>query len=58
MPLRLAPAGRAQGRRAFLQLLAAGCALPLRGLAAQETPREGFHVHPKDSIQDALDAAA
>src|SRR5512132_3596070 len=45
-------------RRAFLQLLAAGCAVPVRAVAGQEKPRDGFHVYPKDSIQDALEAAA
>src|SRR5215212_8566840 len=45
-------------RRVFLQLIAAGCVLPVRGLARQENRADGFHVSPKDSIQDALDAAA
>src|SRR5262245_57119549 len=44
-------------RRAFLQLLAAGAVLPARAFA-QEKPTDGFHVYPKDSIQDALEAAA
>ncbi len=40
-------------------MLAAGCAaLPVRAYAGQEKPRDGFHVYPKDSIQDALEAAA
>ncbi len=58
MPVRFAPAGLAQSRRGFLQLLAAGCALPVHARAAQERPRDGFHVYPNASIQDALDAAA
>jgi hypothetical protein len=45
-------------RRLFLQLLAAGAVLPARALAQQEKPADGFHVYPKDSIQDALEAAA
>jgi hypothetical protein len=54
-------------RRAFLQLMAAMCALPARGLARQgaaATPpaidraADGFHVRPGGSIQEALDAAA
>ena len=55
-------------RRAFLRLLLAACALPLRGLSAQETrgagaatrggTSPGHHVYPKDRIQDALEAAA
>jgi hypothetical protein len=54
-------------RRAFLQLMAAMCALPARGLARQgaavtppavDRAADGFHVRPGGSIQDALDAAA
>lgn len=45
-------------RRAFLGLLAAGAVLPVRALAQHETRGDGFHVTPKDSIQDALEAAA
>ena len=45
-------------RRVFLQTLAASAMLPSRPLAWQDTPADGFHVYPKDSIQDALDAAA
>ena len=45
-------------RRAFLQVLAAGAVVPLRSLSAQEKPADAFHVYPKDSIQDALEAAA
>jgi parallel beta helix pectate lyase-like protein len=57
-------------RRAFLQSLVAAAALPIRGLpwqhAGGSTPRAaaaeakpgGRHVYPKDSIQDALEAAA
>jgi Right handed beta helix region len=45
-------------RRVFLQLLAAGALLPARSAARQEQLANGFHVSPKDSIQDALDAAA
>jgi hypothetical protein len=44
-------------RRLFLQLLATGAVLPARALA-QEKPADGFHIYPKDSIQDALEAAA
>jgi hypothetical protein len=64
---------RSADRRAFLQLLLAGCVLPVRGLARQhkaaaavspanppsfEEKPNGFHVHPKGRIQDALEAAA
>jgi hypothetical protein len=60
---------RPHHRRAFLQLLLAACALPVRGFGHQnkagaETasgfdPRTAsYHVHPKGRIQDALDAAA
>ena len=45
-------------RRLFLQLLAAGAVRPARALAQQENAADGFHVYPKDSIQDALEAAA
>jgi Right handed beta helix region len=58
-------------RRHFVQSLAvAAAALPIRGLARQhssatavrspasETKSGGRHVYPKDSIQDALEAAA
>jgi hypothetical protein len=45
-------------RRVFLHLLAAGCVLPARALARQDKAGDGFHVYPRDSIQDALDAAA
>jgi hypothetical protein len=45
-------------RRIFLHLLAAGCVLPARASARQDRAGDGFHVYPKDSIQDALDAAA
>jgi hypothetical protein len=45
-------------RRVFLQTLAAGVIVPARGLARQDKPADGFHVYPKDSIQDALEAAA
>lgn len=45
-------------RRDFLQVLAAGAMLPSRALEQPEKTGDGFHVYPKDSIQDALDAAA
>ena len=45
-------------RRVFLQTLAAGVIVPARGLARQDKPADGFHVYPKDSIQDALEAAS
>jgi Right handed beta helix region len=53
-------------RRAFIQLLLATCALPVRGFARQEKagavsldPKTAaYHVWPKGQIQDALDAAA
>ena len=45
-------------RRDFLQVVAAGALLPARSFAPQEQPASGFHVSPKDSIQDALEAAA
>lgn len=56
-------------RRAFLKLLLAGCALPVRASAQQEKPIPGggvnldasaraYRVYPKDRIQDALEAAA
>ncbi len=59
-------------RRAFLQVLLASCALPIRGFARQETSAAagvsgtarlepaagGYHVHPGSRIQDALEAAA
>jgi hypothetical protein len=60
---------RQDERRAFLQLLLAACALPVRGYARQDqavvTSGSGarlkaasYHVYPKDRIQDALEAAA
>jgi hypothetical protein len=60
---------RPDDRRAFLQLLFAACALPVRGAARQEKPAtgagasfeartDGYHVFPKGRIQDALEAAA
>ena len=53
-------------RRAFLQLMLAGCALPIVGSARQRTAdgsgievkADGYHVYPKGRIQDALEAAA
>ena len=57
-------------RRAFLQSMFASLALPVRGLAwphadgrtarsaAAAAKSGGRHVYPKDSIQDALEAAA
>jgi len=56
-------------RRAFLQLLLAACAVPVRGFARQETTgidngvsfdakTASYHVYPKGRIQDALEAAA
>ena len=60
---------RQDERRAFLQLLLAACVVPMRGVAGQEKPAavntgaveakaDGYHVYPKDQIQDALEAAA
>jgi hypothetical protein len=55
---------RNDDRRAFLQLLLAGCVLPVCGSARQATPvsldaRTGaYHVRPGGRIQDALEAAA
>src|SRR5262245_20515284 len=43
-------------RRAFLELLLAATVLPSRGLARQSSG--GYHVYPKDRIQDAIEAAA
>jgi hypothetical protein len=48
---------RQDHRRAFLKLLLASCALPVRGFA-RESQGDGYHVYPRDQIQDALDAAA
>ena len=56
-------------RRAFLQLLLAACAVPVRGFARQDTAgidngvsfdtkTASYHVFPKGRIQDALEAAA
>jgi hypothetical protein len=56
-------------RRAFLQLLLAACAVPVRGFAGQDraavdngvsfdAKTAAYHVHPKGRIQDALEAAA
>jgi hypothetical protein len=58
-----------QDRRNFLQLLLTGCVLPVGGFARQDkagigsavsfdAKTAGYHVHPKDQIQDALEAAA
>ncbi len=60
---------RQEQRRVFLQLLAsAGCAgtrvfarqnKPVTGLQGAPDPRtSGYHVYPKDRIQDVLEAAA
>jgi hypothetical protein len=62
---------RQDHRRAFLRLLVAACVLPVRGLARQDKAKAaidngvsvdkktaGYHVYPKDQIQDALEAAA
>jgi hypothetical protein len=60
---------RQDQRRAFLQLLVAACVLPVRGAARQDKAvvnsavsgdlkAAGYHVYPKDRIQDALEAAA
>jgi Right handed beta helix region len=60
---------RLDHRRAFLQLLLAACALPVRGVARQQKAALGngvsfdektgaYHVHPNGQIQDALEAAA
>jgi hypothetical protein len=60
---------RQDHRRAFLRLLLAASALPVRGVAQQpaagvasrpggDPKPAGHHVYPKDQIQDALDAAA
>ena len=62
-------APRQHHRRAFLQLLLAASAVPVRGFAAQGKPPLGngvrfdersrsYHVHPDGRIQDALEAAA
>jgi hypothetical protein len=56
-------------RRTFVQLMLAGCALPVRGAAAQSPARaassetivaknDGYHVYPNGRIQEALEAAA
>ena len=53
-------------RRAFLQLMLAGCALPVAAAAGQrgagksgfESQADGYHVYPNGRIQDALEAAA
>jgi hypothetical protein len=58
-------------RRAFLRLVLAACALPVRAFARQaktnaaigngvsfDAKTAGYHVHPKGQIQDALEAAA
>jgi hypothetical protein len=56
-------------RRAFLHLLCAAYAVPVRGFARQnkgasdntasvEAKADGYHVYPKGRIQDALEAAA
>src|SRR5688572_6538664 len=56
-------------RRTFVQLMLAGCALPVRGIAAQSPSRpasretiaarsDGYHVYPNGRIQEALEAAA
>ena len=54
-------------RRAFLQLLLAGCVFPIRSLARQDkapaatavdAKADGYHVNPGGRIQDALEAAA
>jgi parallel beta helix pectate lyase-like protein len=44
-------------RRAFFGLLAAGALVGSRRVRAQ-AKADGFHIYPKDSIQDALEAAA
>jgi hypothetical protein len=62
---------RQDARRAFLQLLLASCALPLRSVASQDKDKAvlssgivldpkmaGYHVYPKGQIQEALEAAA
>lgn len=59
---------RQDHRRAFLRLLLAASALPVRGFAHQErqdtstatldAASGAYHVHPNGRIQDALDAAA
>ena len=61
-------AGTNPHRRTFLQLMLAGCALPVAAVARQNAPApgaepiavkgDGFHVYPKGRIQDALEAAA
>ena len=45
-------------RRDFLRFMLAAAVLPVRGIADQSQATAGYHVHPKDWIQDALDAAA
>ncbi|MGH9372746.1 MAG: right-handed parallel beta-helix repeat-containing protein, partial [Vicinamibacterales bacterium] len=60
---------RQDHRRAFLQLLLAGCVLPARSIARQDkaavgrgtgvdATAGGYHVHPRGQIQEALDVAA
>jgi hypothetical protein len=54
------------GRRAFLQVLLAACALPARASGRQDAPAAGtagaktagYHVYPKGNIQESLEAAA
>jgi hypothetical protein len=58
----------ASDRRTFLQLMLAGCALPVAAAARQNASapvgsaiaakEDGYHVHPGGRIQDALEAAA
>lgn len=60
---------RQDHRRAFLRLLVAACAVPVRGLARQDkvaidndvtfdAKSASYHVYPKGQIQHALEAAA
>jgi Right handed beta helix region len=53
---------RQDQRRAFLQLLLAACALPLRRVGASQmsgaATDKGHHVYPGKRIQDGLEAAA
>lgn len=71
MDLRFHWTTRHDHRRAFLRLLLAACALPVRGFARQDKPKAAigngvsfdaktaaYHVYPKGQIQDALEAAA
>jgi len=66
---RVQPTAAHEHRRAFLGLLVAACVAPVRGFARQgrtatdtavklDGRTASYHVYPKGSIQDALEAAA